>query len=189
MPSVKKNTIILLFCILGIASFFRLWQLTEIPPGIWPDEAQNAVDAIRAIETGEYKVFYPNNNGREGLFMNLIALSFSIFGVSLWAFKIVPAVIGILTILGQYLFVKEFIELIKEKTSLGKLKALQNEFIALLSSFFLAISFWHINFSRIDFRAIMTPFVLVFSFYFLFKAFRTKSLLHFILSGLASVEF
>ncbi|MDP3995777.1 MAG: hypothetical protein Q8P74_00820, partial [bacterium] len=45
-------------------------------------------------------------------------------------------------------------------------------------------SFWHINFSRIGFRAILTPLVLTFSFYFLFRGLRTKKIQDFIISGL-----
>ena len=58
------------------------------------------------------------------------------------------------------------------------------KYIALLASFFLAISFWHTNFSRIGFRVISLPFFLVFSFYFLLKGFRNKKALHFILGGI-----
>jgi len=54
----------------------------------------------------------------------------------------------------------------------------------LLSSFFLATSFWHVNFSRIGFRGILVPFVLVFAFYFLFRAFQTKRVSDFIFSGI-----
>ena len=166
----KNKTLILLLVILVIATFFRLWQLESIPPGLYPDEAINANDAL----SNPWKVFYPDNNGREGLFMNLLLLSFSVFGISIWALKFVPAIIGIFTVLGLYLLTKELFN------KWGENKA---NCIALFSSFFLAVSFWHVNFSRIDFRAILVPFVLVFSFYFLFKGYRTKKLWNFILAG------
>jgi hypothetical protein len=37
----KYQSIILLLIILGIACFFRLWQLDTVPPGLYPDEAIN----------------------------------------------------------------------------------------------------------------------------------------------------
>ena len=160
-----------LIVVLGIAVFFRVWQLDSIPPGLYPDEAINGNQAVS--EPG--KIFYPENNGREGLFMNLLALSFSLFGISIWSFKIVPAIIGILTVLGLYLLTKELFLKRGENVSCA---------IALLSSFFLATSFWHVNFSRIDFRAILVPFVLVFLFYFLFRGFRTRKFLDFAIAGL-----
>jgi 4-amino-4-deoxy-L-arabinose transferase-like glycosyltransferase len=152
---IEKKEIAFLLIILTIASFFRLWQLDSIPPGLYPDVAINGNDALDSLKTGHFKVFYPENNGREGLMMWLIALSFSIFGVSIWSIKIVAAIIGILTVFGLYLLAKELFN--------------NSKIVALLSSFFLAISFWHVNFSRIGFRAILVPFILVFGFYFLFK--------------------
>ncbi len=49
---------------------------------------------------------------------------------------------------------------------------IDGEKIALLSTFFLATSFWHINFSRIGLRAIVAPFFLVWSLYFFLSAIR-----------------
>ncbi len=157
----NKKILASLAIILALAGFFRFWQLAQIPPGLYPDVAINGNDALQALETNDFKIFYPENNGREGLFINLIALSFRFFGASILAIKIVPAIIGFLTVLGLYLFARSLF------TWLGRNKS---ELIAILSSFFLAVSFWHVNFSRLGFRAIMVPFCLVWSFYFLSKA-------------------
>ena len=170
----EKKTLIFLLIILAIATFFRLWQLDSIPPGLYPDVAINGNDALDSLKNGDFKVFYPENNGREGLFMWLIAASFSIFGVSIWSIKIVAALIGTLTVLGLYLLTKELFLKWNENISRS---------VALLSSFFLAISFWHTNFSRIGFRGILLPFILVFGFYFLFRGFREKKILYFVISG------
>jgi len=163
LKNEKIKIFIILTIILAVATFFRFWRLNEIPPGLYPDVAINGNDALQTLKTGNFKVFYPENNGREGLMMWLIAASFSIFRVSIWSIKIVAAAIGILTVLGLYLLTKElFGNLTMKQFNNGTI-------IALLSSFFLAISFWHTNFSRIGFRAILLPFILVFGFYFLFK--------------------
>ena len=155
----KYQIIILIILILIIAGFFRLWSLNSIPSGLYPDEAMNGNDAINAISTNKYKLFYPENNGREGLFINLIAFSFQVFGVHVWSLKLIGALAGILTVLGLYFLTKELFN---------------SAPIALLASFFLAISFWHVNFSRIGFRGILVPFFLVWSFYFFFKLCKTK---------------
>ncbi len=174
MSFADKKILLFLLIILAIAAFFRLWQLNQIPPGLYPDVAMNGNDALQSLRTGNFKLFYPENNGREGMMMWLIALSFSVFGVSIWSMKIVAAIIGILTVLGLYLLTKELLSKWNENAS---------RYVALLASFFLAISFWHLNFSRIGFRAILLPFVLVFSFYFLFRGFRTQKIWSFILAG------
>jgi 4-amino-4-deoxy-L-arabinose transferase-like glycosyltransferase len=173
----KNKTLLFLLAILAVASFFRLWQLASVPPGVWPDEALNANTAVRILDTGTFQVFYPENHGREGLFFLLISFSFALFGISVWSFKLVPAFLGILTILGQYLFSREFFRLVN-------LEEKKSQVAALLATLFLAISFWHINFSRIAFRAILVPLIIVFSFYFFFHGIRRKSIRDFIMSGI-----
>jgi 4-amino-4-deoxy-L-arabinose transferase-like glycosyltransferase len=170
---IKKEFLFLIF-ILFVAFFFRFYKLSLIPPGLYPDVAINGNEAFFSLKNKNFKVFYPENYGREGLIMWLIALSFKIFGVSIFSIRVVAAIIGVLTALGLYLLVKELFH--QEKNFAEK--------ITLFSSFFLAVSFWHTNFSRIGFRAILLPFVLVFSFYFLFKAFRKKSIFDSILAGI-----
>lgn len=169
----NKKELIFLLIILTIAGFFRFWQLEQIPPWLFPDVAMNGNDAWETLKNRDFKVFYHENNGREGLMIWLIALSFLVFGISVWSIKIIAAIFGTLTVFGLYLLTKELFHNDKNKLH-----------VALLSSFFLAISFWHVNFSRIGFRAILLPFVLVFSFYFLFKGFRKKRIVNFIIAGL-----
>lgn len=168
----------MLLIILAIAIFFRFYKLAEIPPGLYPDVAVNGNNAIDALKAGEFKVFYPDNNGREGLFMNLIAFGFAIFGISVWALKFVPATIGTLTVLGMYLMVRELFSQYQEVGLPREVRLPKIEIIALSSTFFLAASFWHILFSRLGFRAIMVPFFLVWSFYFLVKATRMMRIEH-----------
>ncbi len=143
--------------VVALAAFFRLWHITSVPPGLYPDEAMNGNNALEAIETGDYKIFYPENNGREGLFINIQSLSIRIFGNEPWALRIVSAFFGILTVLGLFFLAKELFK---------------NNRIALFASFFLATSFWHIIFSRIGFRAIMAPFFLTWSMWLLFLVLR-----------------
>lgn len=156
----RNKNLWLLLVILAIAAFFRFWRLADAPPGLYPDVAINGNDALRALSNKDFKLFYPENNGREGLFINLIAFSFWLFGANVWAIKIVPAVCGILTVWGIYLLTRKLFLYLHQKAACQ---------IALLATFFTAVSFWHVNFSRLGFRAIMTPLFLVWSFYFLFK--------------------
>lgn len=172
MPHFRFQTLFFLLLILLVAGLFRFYGLKSIPPGLYVDEATNGNNALEALETGKYRVFYKENNGREGLFINLQALSVKIFGDEPWALRLVSAVFGTLTVFGMYLLGRE----------------LYSEGIGLLSSFFTAVGFWHVNFSRIGFRAVSSPFFLIFGFYFLFKALKelrtTHCALYTILSGI-----
>ncbi len=163
-----KKAVYWLILILLIAAFFRFWDLPDTPPGLWADEAINGTNTIQALETGAWKVFYPENFGREGLFINIQALFVKAFGHEPWVLRLPSAIFGLLTVLGLYLMTREIF----------------GEKIALFAAFFLATSFWHINFSRMGFRAIMAPFFLVWAFYFLFLAMRKQKEWIFAMAGL-----
>lgn len=196
----RKTKIALVLVVLIIAAFFRFYRIAEIPPGLYPDEAVNGNNAAEALESGGFKVFYPDNNGREGLFINLQAISIALFGAEPWALRFVSAVFGTLTVLGIYLLAKELyrekpevpnpkpesspnVQMSTLRVSSFRFRVSQSEMIALLSSFFLATSYWHINFSRIGFRAIMVPFFAVFGIYWLMKALRTGKIFSAVLAG------
>jgi 4-amino-4-deoxy-L-arabinose transferase-like glycosyltransferase len=160
----KRTRIWLLVGILIIASFFRFYHLTTTPPGLYPDEAMDGANAQNVAQTGQFKVYYPEDNGREGLYVNILAVAFKYHllpETAPWSVRFPAAVAGVLTVWGVYLFLAE---LFKERD--------EGYAVALLASFLLAVSFWHINFSRIGFRAILAPFLLVWALYFLIKAFR-----------------
>ena len=178
----KKLEYSLITIILFLGIFFRFFDLRETPPGLYPDEAMNGSNALETIENARFsakdefafggKIFYPENNGREGLFINIQAFAVRIFGNEPWALRGVSAIFGSLTVLGVYLLAKELFRLAPIMLRVP----IPGSLIALFSSFFLAVSYWHINFSRIGFRAIMVPFFLSFGFYWFFKAFRTQKI-------------
>ena len=167
LKKISKQTFLLLI-VLIIASFFRLYNLNgvdSVPPGLYPDEAINGNNALEALDTSRFsaqggpasgwKIFYPENNGREGLLINIQAISLKLFGNEPWVLRLPSAIFGILTILGIYLFSSTLFN---------------NASVGLIPSLFTAISFWHINFSRIGFRAITAPFFLVWALYLLLLA-------------------
>ncbi|MBI2643958.1 MAG: glycosyltransferase family 39 protein [Candidatus Wildermuthbacteria bacterium] len=172
---MQKISTFILIGILLVAAFFRLWQLNTLPPGLHPDEAANGLDIIRMIDNHDFRVFYNTNGPREALFFYLqgIFVAFGVFfpipglGFTQLALRLAPAILGILTVFGLYLLVKQW---------LGKNAAL-------IASFLLAVSSWHVQFSRNGFRAIMVPFILVFLFYFLTKALREKRPIYFVATG------
>lgn len=139
----------LFWLIVLTAVFFRLWHLNATPPGLFPDEAMNGNNAHEALRTAPpasgFKMFYPENNGREGLFINLQALSVRVLGHTSFALRFVAALFGIGTVIALYFFVREYTE---------------NKRTALFASFLVATSFWHVLISRLGFRANMAPFAL-----------------------------
>lgn len=149
---------IFLFGILIIAIFLRFYHFTSTPPGLYPDEGMNGNNAVEAAETGHFKVFYPEDNGREGLYVDILALTMDATHVytAPWIVRLPAAVAGVLTVLGLYLLVAE----------------LFGESAGLLAAFLLATSFWGIIFSRIGFRAILSPLLLVWALWLITRSFR-----------------
>lgn len=160
----------ILTCIVIIAIAARSYAITTVPVGIYPDEANNATNAIDAIISDTYLWFYPDNNGREGLFLNLIALSFMLFGINIAALKIPAILMGVLTVCGVYMLARELF--------------ISKPRIALIASYLTAVSFWAINFSRIAFRANMMLPILTFAFFFFLHGVRTMRRSSFIYAGL-----
>ena len=154
----ERNAFFALLVILIIATVLRTYQLERIPPGLYPDEAMNGVNALQALGSGDFKIYYADNNGREGLFINIQAFILKSLGgvTEPWVLRLPSALIGILTVWGTYLLGKE----------------LFSKRVGLAASFFLATSFWHLVFSRIGFRAVMAPFFLVWALYLFHLAVR-----------------
>lgn len=182
------------FAIFLLGAFLRFWWITDIPLGLYIDEAMNGNNALEALETGKFKLFYPENNGREGLFINIQAIAISLLGGAPWVLRSVSATIGTLTILGIFLlclelFSKDHFETRTKKLNEdGGFHALyrlhDSKIIALLAAFFLATSYWHLNFSRIGFRAIFVPLLTTFGFYFLLRGLRRGGIFDLTLGGL-----
>jgi 4-amino-4-deoxy-L-arabinose transferase-like glycosyltransferase len=171
----KRTCIWLLVGILALATFFRFYQLTTIPPGLYPDEAMDGANAQNVAATSQFKVFYPEDNGREGLYVNILAVAFKFHllpASAPWSIRFPAAVAGVLTVFAVYLLVAE---LFRERD--------EGYAIALLAAFFLATSFWHINFSRIGFRAILAPLCLTWALWFLIKSLRARPKSEFDASG------
>ena len=194
------NPRVIFVCILLLGIFFRFWHITDIPPGLYPDEAMNGSNALQALESGDFRAYYTDNNGREGLFINLQALAVLFLGNEAWVLRFVSALFGLLAVWGIYMLTRELFQ--KENSEYGIWNLAQkkqnskfpayrtgrqipnSELIALLASFFLATSYWHITLSRIGFRAITTPAFSILAFYFLFRGMRKNSMLDFALSGI-----
>lgn len=175
MSFLKKNWLIIL--ILFVAVFLRFYQLDSLPAGLHPDEAANGLDIISMIDNHNFAVVYDTNGPREALFFYLQAIFVWIGKLTHWAFldftplslRIAPAIIGVVTVYGIYLLGKE----------------LFNKNIGLFSAAAMAVSAWHIQFSRNGFRAIMAPLALIFMFYFFSRALKSSKAKDFIAFGVA----
>lgn len=149
-----------LFALAGIlllATFFRFYQQRSLPPGLYPDEAMNGNNMVEVAETGQWKPFYPENNGREGLYIDTLVLMYRVWPVETPWFERLPAeVAGVLTVAGVYCLMSELL----------------GPGVGLLAAFLTATGLWPITISRLGFRANFCVLLLVWAVFLLVKGLR-----------------
>ena len=130
---------ILLLLIVLMSLFLRFYRLDSYP-ALNADEAAIGYNAYSLIQTGRDEHgnpwpihFQSFNDYKPGLYFYLVIPFVKSLGLNEWAVRIPGAVLGVATVLVLYFLVKEIFD---------------DEKLALMSSFFLAISPWHIHFSR-----------------------------------------
>ncbi len=147
MKFIKRNIWIVL--IISLAITLRFWKLSAYP-ALNADEAAIGYNAYSLLLTGKDEHgnswpihFQSFNDYKPGLYFYMVLPFIKVIGLNEWAVRIPGATLGVLTVLIVYLLTKE---LFKDKQSLAKSEF--GEKIALFSSLLLAISPWHIHFSR-----------------------------------------
>ncbi len=138
---MNKRTILILLSILSVAAFLRFYKLTLIPPSLEWDEVSTGYDANSILKTGrdQYGHFLPLtfrslDDYKPPLYTYLTVGSIAIFGWNDFAVRFPAAFLGVLAVL----------------TTFGMTQALfKNKKLSLLTALFLAISPWHVNFSRL----------------------------------------
>ncbi len=157
---MTRHRVALLLIILS-AFFVRVWQLPYLPPGLWYDEAYNALDAIWMLETGRYQPFVVGNNGREALLHWLLSLSIWGLGNSMFAARLVGSLAGVLTIPVVYRFALALSKPLVDSRS--------RRWFALAAAGWVAVSWWHLLNSRVGFRPVLLPLLLMVSLYFFWR--------------------
>lgn len=147
------RSFIALTILVTVAVIVRFWQLGIVPPSPDWDEAALGYNAYSVLKTGrdEYGTWFPLtlrsfDDYKPPLYMYLAVPSVALFGLETWAVRLPSAVAGVLAVIGTYFLVRD----------LWKRSAKHSAYtdaLALTSSALLAISPWHIQFSRIAFEA------------------------------------
>jgi len=153
--------------LIALAAILRLGMLTEIPPGLYHDEAFNGLDTLSVLE-GDRPIYFTANNGREPFFIYTTAISVTLLGRTPGAIRIVAAVLGTLTVPAIYLMARE----------------MSGRRLALLAAALTATTVWHLALSRIGLRAVSLPLVTTLALWLLWRGRQTGQRWQFILAGL-----
>ncbi len=118
----------------------RLVLPGEHPSGLYQDEAVNGLDALDVL-AGRLPLYFEANNGREPLFIYLVAAGVGVFGRTPLGIRSAGMLVGLLTLPATYLL---------GATWTGRRTGL-------LAAAILAMTLWHVHLSRIGFRAVSLP--------------------------------
>jgi 4-amino-4-deoxy-L-arabinose transferase-like glycosyltransferase len=181
--SIAKRAGWLLLLILVLAAVLRFPALDRVPPGFQFDEGYNAIDAQRVLQ-GDRPVFLPANGGREVLYTYLQALVMGVLGADVIALRFTSALVGVLGIAATFFFVRLVWDsgddrkghtVDAEAQGNGESSgATEATLVALLASTFMAVTYWHLHFSRYGIRAITLPLLEVMLFYAFWRGYRSR---------------
>lgn len=164
----------LLLIIFLLGFLLRVLFINKIRQGLFHDEITIGYDAYSLLLTGKdiygekLPILFQSGEYRPPLNSYLLTVFIYFLGLNNFSVRFFYALISSLTVLLIFVFAKK----------------LFNTKIALLSSFLLAISPWHIRFSRRAHEATLGLFFLILALIFFIKYLRNKNFWQFFLSNL-----
>jgi hypothetical protein len=171
-PEQRRKSIkwgLLLVYVAAAVIFFRVYQLSAVPPEPFSDHAEKILD-VYDVSQGQTHIFFPRNTGREAIQMYWTLLMSWIFktGLSFQSLKIGTVLFGLLTLPYMYLLGKE----------IGGVR------VGVFALFFAGIGYWPNVISRVGLRFPLYPLFVAPTLYYLIRGLRTRNRNDFILSGL-----
>lgn len=136
---MKKSSVMFLMIVI-LAAVLRLFNLSNFPVGFNADEAALGYNAYSLLQTGkdEYGASFPLafksfGDFKPGLYVYFVMPFVSVLGLNEWAVRLPSAFLGIGTVILIYFLSR---------------KIFSSETVGLLSALLLAVSPWHLHFSR-----------------------------------------
>ena len=126
-----------LLALVGVGGWLRVHRLDQLPPGLWIDEALNGVQAVQIAAAGQPLAALPPEDVRTGLgagYVDLAALAFAVFDPTdgPYALRAVTAAIGTAAV-----------------AAVAALAwVLFGPRAAVAATAWVAVSQWHLNYSR-----------------------------------------
>jgi 4-amino-4-deoxy-L-arabinose transferase-like glycosyltransferase len=153
---------------MAVAIWFRVFRINQIPPGIFVDETNAALDAIRILEGRPDSPFGTGWYETPTMYAYYLVGLFRLLGTSFAALKMASLLPAILTIAAFYPLVRLMF-------------GVPTAFAATL---ILAANRWHITMSRWGWNEVAPLLFLIGALFFLIRAIRDRRALDFALGGL-----
>jgi len=198
---IFDRVFVFLLAIIILAVILRFYKLNTNPPGLYWDEAAFGYDAYSILKTGKdhHGVFLPLffesfGDWKLPVYHYLLVPSIAAFGLNEFAVRFPSALLGTLTVLLTYFLTKKLFSQVPDTSYQSGVSRPGQQLktdkptpgiwppkpdtLALLSAFFLAISPWHLQFSRGGFESTVGLFFVIVGVYlFLLGLERQKILL------------
>ncbi len=157
----------LLLVVLAIGLFFRLYRLNQLPPGLFVDEGNAALDALHILEGHLDSPFGTGWFETPTMYAYYLVGLFKLFGVRYFTLKLASLLPGILLLFVFYPFARD----------------LFGPPTALSATLFLSVSRWHAHLSRWGWNEVAPPLFQVLALYFLLRGSRSRRSGDFVLGG------
>lgn len=164
----------ILILVLLFAAVLRLWDLGGTPIHLTPDEAALGYNAYSILKTGRDEhgellpiIFRSFNDWKPGFYVYTAVPSIAIFGLNEFAVRLPGAVSGVVAVWFIYLVVGELFRVTGPAAS-------RHPSLQFFAALFLAISPWHIHFSRGAWEAGMSLTLTLAGIYFFLRATRDR---------------
>ncbi len=170
----SKTVSFVLVSIVFIAAIgLRFYRLQSVPTGINNDAAWNAIYAYRILDGEPYTPFTEEAWGKETFYFYLIALSFRLFGTSVYSLYLPGVAAGFLTVVFLFFLCRD----------------LWNRHVAFAASAVYAVMAWNLTYARTGYRAVLAPLFMVMTGWFFYRAVDShsvgKRLLYYAASGIS----
>ena len=156
--------------VLLLAAVLRFYQLGQVPHGMTWDEAAIGYNgfAIFTTRRDEWLTrlpvsFWSFGDYKAPLAIYVNGLFTAVFGMTLWAVRVPFALSGVGVVLGMIYLTRVVFEQTTEKP--GRIR-----FLSLVAGLLIALSPWHLHFSRIGFESGMALLFYIWGGYFFLKA-------------------
>ncbi|MEM5775787.1 MAG: glycosyltransferase family 39 protein, partial [Anaerolineaceae bacterium] len=162
------HLLVLLVVVVGV--FFRFYRLDQVPGEMFSDHAEKLLD-VSDLMSGQYKVFFERNTGREDFQFYMTAFVANLFGTGLtfMSLKLGTALAGFFTL--PYIY------------RLGK--EIGSRWVGLFALFLAGIAYWPNVISRVGLRFPLYPLFAAPMLFYIIRGLRRSDRNDFIKAGIA----
>jgi 4-amino-4-deoxy-L-arabinose transferase-like glycosyltransferase len=148
MKKARLKDCLLFLLIMTLSTFLRFYQLSSLPVGLFQDEASAGYESYALLLHGtdrwgnRFPIYFPSWGTGQNVLLSYLNIPFiKVFGLTIFGQRFLSAILGILTIVVLYAFVKK----------------LYDTRTALIASFMLGTIPWHIMMSRWSLESNLLP--------------------------------